>query len=121
MFDKKKLGARIQSIRTAKGLKQTEVAKAAGFSNRTLSDIERGKREPNLSQLIAIGYVLEADLNYLCRISAQEGLARMQEDPLSLKAWDGYLSLDYEFKGKVHEYIDFMVEIQDRIKNKNGQ
>jgi transcriptional regulator with XRE-family HTH domain len=51
----RRLGATLRNMREAQGLKQIEVATAAGVSESQVSDIERGKNNPGwllLSRLI---------------------------------------------------------------------
>jgi transcriptional regulator with XRE-family HTH domain len=42
VFDQRAIGERLHSIRKRMGLTQAEVAEAAGLSDRTYADIERG-------------------------------------------------------------------------------
>lgn len=53
----KKTGARLKSIRVAKGISRAEVAKAAGISYDYLAKMENGQRRPNIEVL---SEVLEA-------------------------------------------------------------
>jgi transcriptional regulator with XRE-family HTH domain len=61
----KAIGPRIQYARKQKGLSLKDVAKKTGFTKSYLSQIENMKREPPVSTLSKIAYVLEVDLTFL--------------------------------------------------------
>lgn len=53
------VGESIKSLRTASGLLQRDLAKRAGISASLLSLVEKGRREPTIPLLRAIGRALE--------------------------------------------------------------
>ena len=59
------IGERIQYIRKKKGLSLNDVAMKTGFTKSYLSQIENLKREPPISTLSKIAYVLDTDLTFL--------------------------------------------------------
>jgi transcriptional regulator with XRE-family HTH domain len=59
------IGKRIRDVRRDKGLSLDELAKRTGFAKSYLSQIENLKREPSISALSQIAYVLEVDLLFL--------------------------------------------------------
>jgi transcriptional regulator with XRE-family HTH domain len=59
------IGKRIRDFRRDKGLSLDELAKRTGFAKSYLSQIENLKREPSISALSQIAYVLEVDLLFL--------------------------------------------------------
>lgn len=61
----KAIGKRIQYIRKKKGLSLNDVAMKTGFTKSYLSQIENLKREPPISTLSKIAYVLDIDLTFL--------------------------------------------------------
>ena len=60
-----RIGARIRSVRLARGHTQAWVAKSSGITQSALSNYESGKREPSLPLLIAIAQALEVGLGDL--------------------------------------------------------
>lgn len=111
------LGKRIRSIRTTKGFTLIKLAELAKLSKTSLSDIECEKREPSVSQLLRLAYVLHVDANYLCRTSEIDGqrVIDNEEDPLSAKAWLSYLNLSYELRGYANQIITILEHIQTSI------
>lgn len=55
----------LKTCRQAKGISQEELALTAGFSRSYYTEIETGKRNPSLLNLIKIMNVLEIDANAL--------------------------------------------------------
>jgi len=58
--------ARIKPLRLAKGLGQTEIAIELGVSRPTYALIERGEREPTISQLYVLARLLGVSPATLC-------------------------------------------------------
>jgi transcriptional regulator with XRE-family HTH domain len=61
----KAIGQRIRLIRGEKGLSLQDIAERTGFTKSYLSQIENLKREPPISTLAKIAYVLGVDLAFL--------------------------------------------------------
>jgi transcriptional regulator with XRE-family HTH domain len=59
------IGKRIQYLRISMGLSLKDLALRTGFTKSYLSQIENSKREPPISTLAKIAYVLDADLTFL--------------------------------------------------------
>ncbi len=59
------ISQRIKALRKDKGLSLNEFSKKVGFAKSYLSQIENLKREPSISALSQIAYVLEVDLLFL--------------------------------------------------------
>ncbi len=55
----------LKACRQAKGISQEELALTAGFSRSYYTEIETGKRNPSLLNLVKIMNVLEIDANAL--------------------------------------------------------
>ncbi len=55
----------LKDCRLAKGISQEELALTAGFSRSYYTEIETGKRNPSLLNLVKILKVLEVDANTL--------------------------------------------------------
>jgi len=66
------VGARIRSLRTARGWTQEELGARAEVDFRTIGGVERGERAPSLSSLQRIAEALEVDMAELVR----QGVAR---------------------------------------------
>lgn len=60
-----RIGERIRKFRHDNGLSLDELAKRTGFAKSYLSQIENLKREPSISALSQIAYVLEVDVLFL--------------------------------------------------------
>jgi transcriptional regulator with XRE-family HTH domain len=69
------IGQRIRSIRQGKRMTLDELARRTGFGKSYLSQIENLKREPPISTLAKIAYVLDVDVFYLL-----SGEIRQEED-----------------------------------------
>ncbi|MGH7626140.1 MAG: helix-turn-helix domain-containing protein [Gemmatimonadaceae bacterium] len=61
------LGERIADLRDKRGLKQPELAKAAGISVTFLSEVENGHRKPGADALLGLADALETTLDYLVK------------------------------------------------------
>ena len=59
------LGARIASIRTLRGLRQTDLAKRVGVSSQTICNWETGARVPRADLLGMLCDVLDCSSDYL--------------------------------------------------------
>lgn len=62
----------LKSCRQAKGISQEELALNAGFSRSYYTEIETGKRNPSLLNLVKIINVLEVDANALMNFEEKE-------------------------------------------------
>lgn len=58
----KVIGAKISSTRATIGMSQTELGTLANINQTTISQIETGKRLPNIASLLSIASVLGKDL-----------------------------------------------------------
>lgn len=79
--DPQTLGQRIAHERTRRGLKQKQLAEAAGMSVTFLSEVENDRRMPGSDSLLRLADALDASLDYLVR--GEQETARPQE-PLVL-------------------------------------
>ena len=59
LFDFKKIGNKLLAIRKKTGMTQNEVAEAAGLSDRTYADIERGSVNMRLETILRICKALQ--------------------------------------------------------------
>lgn len=62
----------LKTCRQAKGISQEELALTAGFSRSYYTEIETGKRNPSLLNLIKIMNVLEIDANTLMNFEEKQ-------------------------------------------------
>lgn len=70
------IGQRIKALRQEKRLTQDELAQKTGFAKSYLSQIETLKREPPISTLAKIAYVLGVDVFYLLTGEVQQEAER---------------------------------------------
>lgn len=59
------IGERVKRLRTARGLKQQELADKAGLAQSTISGVEKGDRQINPSSLVELAHVLRTEAYYL--------------------------------------------------------
>ncbi len=57
---------KIKPLRLAKGLRQSEIAIELAISRPTYTNIERGKKEPTISQLFILARLLGVPPSTLC-------------------------------------------------------
>jgi len=70
------IGKRIRQIRQDKGFSLDELAKKTGFAKSYLSQIENLKREPSISALSQVAYVLGVDVLFLLSGETQDSGAQ---------------------------------------------
>lgn len=63
---------RIREFRKAKGLRQTELARELGIFQSEVSDIETGKRRPNVYLAMRIAKVLGKDVSEVFPLDHEE-------------------------------------------------
>lgn len=68
-----RLGAAIKELRKRQGLKQIELATAAGMTESQISDIERGKNNPGWLLLVRLVGGLELSLSDLAEAYERAG------------------------------------------------
>lgn len=66
-MDYKALGRRIRQYRTARNMRQHELAKKAGISLSFYGHIERGTRKPSLETMLSLAVALGAPMDALVR------------------------------------------------------
>ena len=85
IFDFRAIGNRLLSVRKRLGLTQSEVAEAAGLSDRTYADIERGSVNMRIESILKICNVLHITPD---EISVRMSLANLNT---SFIHWHQYL------------------------------
>jgi len=94
------LGLRLRtarlSARQGRGLGQAELASALGISQATISDYERGRREPPLGTLVRLSQALGVPVGWLVTGSAggAEGTAGTRQPQLLQESLAGILDLE---------------------------
>lgn len=78
ILDESRIGERLLHIRKSRGLTQAEVAEAAGISDRTYADIERGTANMRTQTLLRLCAVLGTTPNNVL-MEEEESLSRQQE------------------------------------------
>lgn len=63
----KKLGKRIQEVRSSRGLSQEQVALEAGLNRAYVGYIERGERNPSIQTVAKIANTLQVPIDELFR------------------------------------------------------
>lgn len=115
------IGTRIRETRKTKGWSQATLGTRCGLSKSTISDIERDKSDPKISQLSAICLCLGLDLNYVCGFEIPELSVAFGANVMTTDQWQKFLSLKLEFKRKVHREITFLGQVQDSEKETTGR
>ena len=57
--------SRLKNLRIEKGLRQVDLARAAGVTSAAIGNYENGKREPGIDELILLADCLETTIDYL--------------------------------------------------------
>lgn len=65
MFSKESFSERLKSWRTAKGIKQSELATIIGVRNTAISMMESGERGPSAEVLCALAEYFDVSIDYL--------------------------------------------------------
>lgn len=80
MSTKKELiGARIRSLREAKGLTQEKLAEVMDINSKYLSNIERGKENPTLDILIKFADALKVEMWEMFDFGHEVGIKELKE------------------------------------------
>lgn len=80
MASKKELiGARIRSLREAKGMTQEKLAEVMDINSKYLSNIERGKENPTLDMLIKFAEALKVEMWEMFDFGHEVGLKELRE------------------------------------------
>lgn len=65
-------GDRVQSLRKAHDMSQSELAEHIGVSQSNISAYESGKQEPKMSQLILLARTFGVSIDYVCGLTETE-------------------------------------------------
>lgn len=107
------IGQRIRSVRKKKKLTLDQLSAKTGFAKSYLSQIENLKREPPISTLAKIAYVLEIDVFFLMtgeiRQDDQQGVAivRPSERKVATRAFG---TLGYVYESICHKKADRLMD-----------
>ena len=77
---KELIGARIKSIRDAKGMTQERLAEVMDINSKYLSNIERGKENPTLDMLIKLANALEVEMWEMFDFGHEVSRKELRED-----------------------------------------
>ena len=66
MFDKKRFGERLASLRNSRAVSQQEIADVLGVGKSAVSMMESGNRAASADVLIALADFFDVSLDYLC-------------------------------------------------------
>ena len=80
IFDFRKIGNKLLSVRKRAGLTQSEVAEAAGLSDRTYADIERGTVNMRIETILRICQALHVTPNEI--LTEEFSSISMQQEEL---------------------------------------
>jgi transcriptional regulator with XRE-family HTH domain len=69
------MGQRLKELRTARGMTQEALARAAGVGNDAVRNWERGRRTPMLDMAVKLADALECTLDELAGRTVAEGPA----------------------------------------------
>lgn len=99
---------RLKSLREEKNIKQVELAKSLKMTSATLSQYEKGIREPNNETLIKLAEYFDVSVDYLLGLT----IVRKPTDTLAFNSIPGYEKLNDEDR----QYIDDLIT---RLSKKN--
>lgn len=86
IFDMRMIGNRLLSFRKRMGMTQTEVAEAAGLSDRTYADIERGTVNMRTETFLRICKVLHITPDQVLTQKDEDGVPELEEILAQLNA-----------------------------------
>lgn len=87
------IGRAVKLLRTRVGLKQSELASAAGFSVSHLSLIESDKRRPTIETLNAISSALKVPTSMIMLLATPDESFESMPEPLRRKMREATLAL----------------------------
>ena len=91
-MDYAELGRRIRSMRRARHMTQTDLARSAGISAPFLGHIERGSRIASLETLVQLCNALKTDANTLLAFDLkylpENSLTEILQKALALATWE---------------------------------
>ena len=96
---------RLKSLREENNIKQVELAKSLKMTSATLSQYEKGIREPNNETLIKLAEYFDVSVDYLLGLT----ISRKPIDTLAFHSAPGYEKLNYEDR----QYIDCLLYTSD--------
>lgn len=108
-------GARVKSLRKARGLTQGELARAIGIKQPSLSELEQGEsKEPSAATLLAVARALQVSAEWLYTgIGNPLGNANLTDDETALLG--AFRSLDARGKADLARYSTVLAETHGRV------
>lgn len=123
------IGERIKTIRKEKGLSQAKLAEASGLKKITISEYEAGKYKPRTENILKLAEALDVppfqiggselwdeltDLDKLQKESKCFDLLFSLYDQEAVETIHDFLSLNPEGQKQASEYIDFLMQKQEK-------
>ncbi|HCF49112.1 MAG TPA: transcriptional regulator [Syntrophomonas sp.] len=108
------LGERLRSAREEKGWKQTYVAKILGITSQSLSNYERGDRDPDTSLLARLADLYEVTTDYL--LGRDQIEVKMEIDPEEIKTVYDMDKLAEELRQSLNQALAEGVLTEDQAK-----
>lgn len=97
------LGDRIREMREDQGLNQSELAERVGTSQSTISQLEKGKRNPSYRTLQNVADALAVSVSYLL---GEEELEELSEEEEAF--FREYRGLSEDARRQLREYSAFL-------------
>lgn len=97
------LGDRIREMREDQGLNQSELAERVGTSQSTISQLEKGKRNPSYRTLQSVADALGVSVSYLL---GEEELEELSEEEEAF--FREYRGLSEDARRQLREYSAFL-------------
>lgn len=115
---------RLRELRQNKGLSQSQLAEALNISKSAISMYELGRREPDLETLEGIADFFNVDINYL--LGKEDGSMYYLDPEAAEIAQEVQarpeLKILFDASRKVSaDDLKFVVDMIDRLKNKEGK
>lgn len=111
-IDLQALGKRIRSLRENRSWSQTDLAKRAGLSQASVSEIERGERTPKVDALVHLADALDESLDFL--VFGRERSLEVRESPEAEGIYRDVLRLDDNARELLRGYIRLMLDRRSR-------
>lgn len=110
------LGDRIREIRNDQGLNQSELAERVGTSQSTISQLEKGSRNPSYKTLRQVAEALGVSVSYLVE---EEDVAELTDEEEAF--FREYRGLSEEARDQLREYSAFLRQRSSSTEEENKE
>ena len=110
-IDYEKIGRRIKTLRSEKGLSQSDLGALAGCSNNHVSHVETGQTKISLSMLLKISRALGKDMDYFLMDTPYVSRTKIQNTEIAEKLQ----RCNAQTLVAASKMLDILIEQQDQF------